>query len=427
MRIVFLAAGAAGNYCGACARDVALVRGLSGAGHDVLMVPLYTPLHTDGDDPSLDRVFLGGINCYLQQHLAAFRHAPRFVDWLLNRPALLRWASRLGVETEPEKLGAMTVSVLKGADGRQRKELAKLLDFLAQGDRPDVVNLTNSLLSGLAPAIKARLGSAVVCTLQGEDAFVARLGARHAAEAGAALRRNAEAVDLFIAPGESYADEMAVWLDVERQRIRVIRPGIDLTPYADAEPKREGMFRIGFLSRLDASKGLDVLCEAFVMLEQERPGAQALAVAGQESASGRRLWRALRARLSGADVLDRVDYVGQVDLAAKVSFLNRCHAFCLPTSQPGRVSAACLEALAAGVPIVVPNAGPFPEMVALTQGGLLLPEITPRAVAEALALLRDDPDARTRMGAAAASGVREHFSSGGMVAEALAAYTELDV
>ena len=56
MRITYIAAGAAGTYCGACMRDASLARALTGLGHDVLLVPLYTPLRVEGPDPSLKRV-----------------------------------------------------------------------------------------------------------------------------------------------------------------------------------------------------------------------------------------------------------------------------------------------------------------------------------------------------------------------------------
>ena len=43
MRIVHLAAGAGAMYCGACTRDMSLVRGLLSLGHDIQVLPLYTP------------------------------------------------------------------------------------------------------------------------------------------------------------------------------------------------------------------------------------------------------------------------------------------------------------------------------------------------------------------------------------------------
>ena len=76
MRIAYLAAGAGGMYCGACTYDVGLVLGLRTLGHQVTMVPLYTPLRTDVPDPSQGAVFYGGMNAYLQQHSFLFRHTP---------------------------------------------------------------------------------------------------------------------------------------------------------------------------------------------------------------------------------------------------------------------------------------------------------------------------------------------------------------
>ena len=158
MRIAYITAGAAGRYCGACKRDVGLTRALIERGHNMLLLPLYTPLQTDEPDPSLDRVFFGALNVYLQQQCSIFRRTPRSVDWLLDRPSLLRFVSGLGVETEAEELGEMTVSVLRGSEGMQRKELDKLLDFLEDEGPFDVVNLSNSLFSGFAAPIGERLG-----------------------------------------------------------------------------------------------------------------------------------------------------------------------------------------------------------------------------------------------------------------------------
>lgn len=176
MRIVHIAAGAGSMYCGACARDINLIRGLLAAGHDVQVIPLYTPLRVEGDDKlPVSRIFYSGINVYLQQALAFFRITPAVLDRLFEGTALLRLVSKFAIETRAGELGPMTLSVLAGQDGFQRKELGKLLDYLAGEVRPDIVTLTNSLLSGIAPEVKRRLHVPVVCQLQGEDSFVAAM------------------------------------------------------------------------------------------------------------------------------------------------------------------------------------------------------------------------------------------------------------
>ena len=68
MKILSITAGAAGMYCGSCFRDNALAVELLARGHDVTLLPLYTPTSTDETNVSRDRVLFGGISIYLQQH-----------------------------------------------------------------------------------------------------------------------------------------------------------------------------------------------------------------------------------------------------------------------------------------------------------------------------------------------------------------------
>jgi hypothetical protein len=92
MKIVYLAAGAGGMYCGSCLHDNTLARALVRLGEDVLLVPTYTPLRTDEPDVSQRRMFFGGINVYLQQKSTALAAA-----WIPRSSGISRspcsWAS----------------------------------------------------------------------------------------------------------------------------------------------------------------------------------------------------------------------------------------------------------------------------------------------------------------------------------------------
>ena len=112
MRILSLTAGAATMYCGSCLRDNALAAALLSRGHDVVLTPVYTPTRTDERNVSQDHVFFGGISVFLEQHSSLFRHTPRVIDWLFDRPWMLNMAGRRGAQTPPSKIGAFFVCVM---------------------------------------------------------------------------------------------------------------------------------------------------------------------------------------------------------------------------------------------------------------------------------------------------------------------------
>src|SRR5215813_6555479 len=154
MRIAYITAGAAGMYCGSCLHDNTLVAALQTQGHEALLIPTYTPITTDEEDVSQRRVFFGGVNVYLQQQSALFRHTPWFLDRLLDSPKLLDWLSRRSAGMDPAELGALTVSTLSGKQGHQRKEIEKLVRWLKEDGKPEVIHISNALLLGMAPRLK---------------------------------------------------------------------------------------------------------------------------------------------------------------------------------------------------------------------------------------------------------------------------------
>lgn len=409
MRIVHLAAGAANMYCGACARDAAMARALIARGHEVQIVPLYTPLRLEGagDLPVAD-VHLGAMNAYLQQVSGIFARMPRPIARLLDHEGLLRFVSRFAVSTKPAQLGPMTVSVLAGADGRQRTEVERLIDFLERDARPDVVTITNSMLSGVAPQIKQRMGIPVLCEVKGEDGFIEALPQPHRDEATGHARRNARSIDRLIAPTERYADQMAEWLDVPRERIHVVRTIIDSDAFTREGPRARDPLVVGYVSVITPRKGLHVLVDAVAQLAAAGRDVR-LRVAGQ--ILDRRYWRDVQASVRAAGMDERFEYLGEVSLDEKIALLHSLSAFCQPSIKPEALGTASLEAQAAGVPVAAPHEGVFPEILDLTGGGLLFEPADTDTLASRLTELMDDPDRADAMGESAARAVAQHFSA----------------
>src|SRR5258705_13374076 len=119
MKILYLTGGAGQMYCGSCLRDNALAAELMSRGHDVTLLPVYTPTRTDEPNVSGDKVFFGGIRVWLEQCGCLFWNSPRRHDRIWGSTAMLKLASRRSISTSPEMLSELTVSLLKGGPGFQ--------------------------------------------------------------------------------------------------------------------------------------------------------------------------------------------------------------------------------------------------------------------------------------------------------------------
>jgi len=86
---------------------------------------------------------------------------------------------------------------------------------------------------------------------------------------------------------------------------------------------------------------------------------------------------------------------------------------------------SALEAMAAGVPVVQPRRGAFPEIIEKTGGGLLVDPGDPDALGSALQELLNDPAQRRALGAAGAAGVRARYSVGQMAESVEQIYREV--
>ena len=427
MRIAYLAAGAAGMYCGSCLHDNTLAAALLKLGEDVVLAPIYTPIRTDEEDVSEPRVFFGGINAYLQQKIPLFRRTPRWLDCWLDHPALLRLATRRAGSVDPVKLGELTVSMLRGEAGHQRKELEKLVDWLINDVQPDVVHLSNSLMLGLARMIAERCGPPVVCSLSGEDLFIEKLAPPHYEQARELLRERAQEVDAFAALNGYYADFMADYLTVPPARVHVIPHGLDLAGHGSRAPRTAGApRRVGFLSRICHDKGLHLLVEACEALACDGgiPPLE-LHAAGYLGVADRPYLAAIERRVTTGPLAGKFHYHGELDRAGKIAFLQSLDVMSTPTVYRESKGLPVLEAWANGVPVVVPRHGTFPELVAASGGGVLHEPLDAADLAAKLAQLLGDPARSEQLGRAGQRAVRERYHAEAMARRTLALYREL--
>ncbi len=254
-RIVYLTAGAGGMFCGSCMHDNALAKALMQHGLDVQLVPTYTPIRTDELNVSVDQVFFGGINVFLQQTIPLLRHVPSFLDRFLDSPWLIRKVTSHSVDLNAESLGALAVSMLMGSKGNQRKEVRRLCRWLVQTANPDLVVFTNALIGGCIPEIKRATNASVLVTLQGDDVFLDSLPDPYRRKCIDHIARIAHHVDGFITHTEFYRHYMSDYFSIPLDKIHVTPLGLDVQAFKSIENRsQENDTTIGYLAQTGSRK-----------------------------------------------------------------------------------------------------------------------------------------------------------------------------
>ena len=415
MRILSITAGAAGMYCGSCLRDNALAVELLARGHDVTLLPLYTPTLTDESNVSQPRVLFGGISVYLQQQFPVFRRMPKFIDRMLDSPGLIRALASRSTSTDPRTLGDLTVSTLQGTTGVLQKEFEKLVEWLSGEPAPDVINLPNSLLIGLAAPLAEAFGRPICCTLQGEELFLRGLVEPYKSRALELIRRQVRNVDRFIAVSHFCATHMSEYLDIPGDRMSVVPLGINMTGYQGPSPAKTSEsgdeFRIGYFARVAPEKGLHLLAEAFQRIRRGAPRSRIrLEAGGYLAPSDRPYLRDIQQSLERAGFEGDFTYHGALDRAGKLDFLRKVDVLSVPATYDEPKGMFLFEAMASGVPVVQPKRGAFIEIVEKTGGGLLVEPDDAESLAEGLERVRRDPELRADLGRRGFEGVREHYT-----------------
>jgi glycosyltransferase involved in cell wall biosynthesis len=418
-------------YCGNCFRDNALVAALRRQGHETLMVPLYLPMTLDESAAHTGTpTFFGGINVFLSQKVPGYSRAPAWFRALFDSPRLLKWAAGKAAKTRASDVGELNLSMLRGEEGGQTRELEDLIAWLATQPHPDVVFLSNALLVGFARRLKETLNTRVIVFLQSEEAFLDSIPEPWRSQSWKTLADRSLDIDGWISPTRYFADRMRQRMGVPADRIRVVPNGIKLDGY-DRVPERAAKapgepLILGFFARQCAEKGLDIVVDAFLELRRDAAFKNLrLKVGGGCGPSDVPFVEEQKQKLGKAGLLADVSFHPNVSREEKVAFYASCDVL----SVPGRHSEAFglyqIEAMAAGTPLVQPTSITYPEILGDTGGGILCGPNTPAALAQALRPLLANPSRLRELGDTGRLAVTHRYTDEAMAAGVYTAVREL--
>lgn len=392
MKIVNIVPGFGGSfYCGNCLRDSHFVKALKSQNHDAMLLPVYLPLSLNNQETSNTPVFYGAVNIYLKQQYGFLRNMPSWLHKFFNSKSILQFAAKKSGSTRATGLEEMTISMLKGAEGKQARELDELIDYLKNTEKPDIVHLSNSLLLGMAAKIRSELKIPVVCSLQDEDVWVDGMTPKYQSQLWNLMAEKARDVDAFVSVSNYFGNFMKQKLQIPTEKLFVVPIGINPSKYKAFTPSVNPIV-IGYLSRLCKENGLEILIDAFIELK-DKPSfknAKLRLTGGQTGDDSSFLKRQLK-KLEWKKYHNDVRIIDDFSISSLPDFFNGLTVLSVPVLKGEAFGMYQLESMASGIPVVQPALGAFPEIIENTGGGMIYEPNNASYLASALAELCSDP------------------------------------
>lgn len=175
---------------------------------------------------------------------------------------------------------------------------------------------------------------------------------------------------------------------------------------------------IGSVGNVRPAKAYDVLIDCAAIIVKQNPCVH-FVVAGHQKPE---LMSQLNEQIQRLDLLHNVHFIGFQQPSS--AFLGQLDYFALSSSSEG-FSIATIEAMATGLPIVATRCGGPEEIINTGTNGLLVPCGDPRALAEAIMALINNPELALQLGKAGRECASGKFSSASMLERYAAIYQRL--
>lgn len=426
MNIIQIIPGSGGSfYCGNCLRDSKYFNALRAEGHQVTKIPMYLPLFADEHDISEVPIFYGAISLYLKQLYPIFRKAPGWVERLLNSKPMMKMAASMAGSTRAKGLEDMTVSMLLGEEGAQKKELDQMVNWIAEHCQPDIIHISNALLLGLAKRLKEKIGVPVLCTLQDEDVWVDPMQPHFQKKIWDLMHERAKDVDMLVSVSDFFAGVMKQRMNLPDEKVGTIHLGVDMEDYNYILTKEKPR-NVGYISRMCHKDGFDIVVDAFIELKK-KPGFEdvKLIATGGSTGDDTKFLKEQKQKIKKNNLIGFFEILPDFEGSEVNDFFKRVSLVSVPVRIGEAFGMYLLESMASGVPVVQPALGAFPEIIELSGGGVTYMPNTSQKLSENWAELLSNPERLKELSIKGYEGTKKSFNIHNHAAEIITLYDSL--
>lgn len=414
MKIVYLITGSGGSfYCGNCYRDMLYVRAIRKVpGIKASAIPLYLPPDkTTSEESGFDKnVFFGAISMFLREKVGFLKNMPAFFDKFLDSRLLLKFAAKQAGTTSTEGFEELTISMIEGDNAFRKAEVDRLVKYLIRDGKPDIIHLSNALILGIARQLKKRMDVKVVCSLLNEDDWIDDMVEPFRSRAWEMIAREARYVDVFVTPSNYYKELFKSKTKLKCDNVMVVPLGFDPEKDTQYRPEREPS-AIGYFSRINKYNGFDKLVDAFIeMKKQDLIPGLTLNVCGGYTGTDKSFISAQIKKIREHKLEKSVKIYPEFQGDKKLEFFHDVDVISVPVRKYDGYGLYLLEANAAGIPVVQPATGAFPEIIGRTGGGVIYSPDTISELATTLHKLLKNKELASSLGETGKKMVRQELS-----------------
>jgi glycosyltransferase involved in cell wall biosynthesis len=238
------------------------------------------------------------------------------------------------------------------------------------------------------------------------------------------LERWSASVDsMILAVSKPVRDHLVSKDGCSSERIEVLTNAIDVNAFTVRDYVRPTVRTpwapvIGAVGRLHPSKGYDTLLKTAEIVLKELPAVRFKIVGGGE------LLRDLKVKAEQLGISEAVEFLGQKQPAEIPDILTGFDVF-VQASNWEAFGIAIVEAMACGLPVVATEVEGVLDVVDDGVNGFLVPPRDPKALAERIIALCDDPELRRRIGDQAHRKAESHFDIRVMTDKLASVYLDL--